>query len=141
MCLVPRCAQFAGKGSSPKAEENNHSQIQTHTRSLGVENLGSVVASLFMFLRRTVLSKVQGFCRRSAPVAPAKGTATTSSGATSPSGLSLGRLDVQLQSTHTRVLWIGSIRTSFAKVPVKNGRDGNGTQDEAPALQCRVLVI
>lgn len=137
----------------------------------------------------------------SAPVAPAKGTTVTSSGATSPSGLSkasspgLGGLDAQLQSTPTRALWIGSIpstttpatilsvfspygpiesarvlthkncgfinferlddavrarkalngrdvlgsdvgaiRIGFAKVPVKNGQEGNGTQDDSPSV-------
>lgn len=137
----------------------------------------------------------------SAPVAPAKGTTVTNSGATSPSGLSktsspgLGGLDAQLQSTPTRALWIGSIpstttpatilsvfspygpiesarvlthkncgfinferlddavrarkalngrdvlgsdvgaiRIGFAKVPVKNGQEGNGTQDESPSV-------
>jgi protein JSN1 len=52
----------------------------------------------------------------SAPVAPAKGTTVTSSGATSPGGMSKsnspglgGGLDAQLQSTPTRALWIGSI--------------------------------
>ncbi|KAF9227976.1 hypothetical protein BS17DRAFT_774557 [Gyrodon lividus] len=137
----------------------------------------------------------------SAPVAPAKGSTVTSSGATSPNSLSksaspgLGGLDAQLQSTPTRALWIGSIpstttpatilnvfspygpiesarvlthkncgfinferlddavrarkalngrdvlgsdvgaiRIGFAKVPVKNGQEGNGAQDENPCV-------
>ncbi|KAG6337211.1 hypothetical protein ID866_1883 [Astraeus odoratus] len=137
----------------------------------------------------------------SAPVAPAKGSTVTSSGATSPNNLGkssspgLGGLDAQLQSTPTRALWIGSIpstttpatilsvfspygpiesarvlthkncgfinferlddavrarkalngrdvlgsdvgaiRIGFAKVPVKNGQEGNGTQDESPSV-------
>ncbi|KAI6150817.1 hypothetical protein BKA82DRAFT_4120127 [Pisolithus tinctorius] len=51
----------------------------------------------------------------SAPVAPAKGTTVTSSGATSPNNMSksgspgMSGLDAQLQSTPTRALWIGSI--------------------------------
>ncbi|KAH7889747.1 hypothetical protein F5I97DRAFT_1800375 [Phlebopus sp. FC_14] len=137
----------------------------------------------------------------SAPVAPAKGTTVTSSGATSPNSMGkstspgLGGLDAQLQSTPTRALWIGSIpstttpatilsvfspygpiesarvlthkncgfinferlddavrarkalngrdvlgsdvgaiRIGFAKVPVKNGQEGNGAQDESPSV-------
>ncbi|KAH7930832.1 hypothetical protein BV22DRAFT_1124596 [Leucogyrophana mollusca] len=137
----------------------------------------------------------------SAPVAPAKGSTVTSSGATSPSGLGkssspgLGGMDAQLQSTPTRALWIGSIpstttpatilsvfspygpiesarvlthkncgfinferlddavrarkalngrdvlgsdvgaiRIGFAKVPVKNGQEGSGGQDESPSV-------
>jgi protein JSN1 len=137
----------------------------------------------------------------SAPVAPAKGTTITNSGATSPNSMSksaspgLGGLDAQLQSTPTRALWIGSIpstttpatilnvfspygpiesarvlthkncgfinferlddavrarkalngrdvlgsdvgaiRIGFAKVPVKNGQEGSGTQDDSPSV-------
>ncbi|KAH7916035.1 hypothetical protein BJ138DRAFT_1053629 [Hygrophoropsis aurantiaca] len=137
----------------------------------------------------------------SAPVAPAKGSTVTSSGATSPSGVSkstspgLGGMDAQLQSTPTRALWIGSIpstttpatilsvfspygpiesarvlthkncgfinferlddavrarkalngrdvlgsdvgaiRIGFAKVPVKNGQEGNNGPDESPSV-------
>ncbi|KAG9318433.1 hypothetical protein JVU11DRAFT_524 [Chiua virens] len=137
----------------------------------------------------------------SAPVAPAKGTTITNSGATSPNSLSksaipgLGGLDAQLQSTPTRALWIGSIpstttpatilnvfspygpiesarvlthkncgfinferlddavrarkalngrdvlgsdvgaiRIGFAKVPVKNGQESNGSQDDSPSV-------
>ncbi|KIJ69461.1 hypothetical protein HYDPIDRAFT_24298 [Hydnomerulius pinastri MD-312] len=137
----------------------------------------------------------------SAPVAPAKGSTVTSSGATSPNSMGkssspgLGGLDAQLQSTPTRALWIGSIpstttpatilsvfspygpiesarvlthkncgfinferlddavrarkalngrdvlgsdvgaiRIGFAKVPVKNGQESNGAQDESPSV-------
>jgi protein JSN1 len=137
----------------------------------------------------------------SAPVAPAKGTTITNSGATSPNSMGksaspgLGGLDAQLQSTPTRALWIGSIpstttpatilnvfspygpiesarvlthkncgfinferlddavrarkalngrdvlgsdvgaiRIGFAKVPVKNGQEGNGVQDDSPSV-------
>ncbi|KAI6036631.1 hypothetical protein BKA83DRAFT_4165650 [Pisolithus microcarpus] len=131
----------------------------------------------------------------SAPVAPAKGTTVTSSGATSPNNIGkssspgMTGLDAQLQSTPTRALWIGSIpstttpatilsvfspygpiesarvlthkncgfinferarkalngrdvlgsdvgaiRIGFAKVPVKNNQEGNGTQDESPSV-------
>jgi protein JSN1 len=57
----------------------------------------------------------------SAPVAPAKGTPTTTSpGPTSPgagaksgsASAGLGGMDAQLQSTPTRALWIGSIPSS-----------------------------
>ncbi|KAH0830523.1 hypothetical protein J3R83DRAFT_1975 [Lanmaoa asiatica] len=76
----------------------------------------------------------------SAPVAPAKGTTITNSGATSPNSMGksaspgLGGLDAQLQSTPTRALWIGSIPSTTTPATILNVFSPYGPIESARVL-------